>query len=193
VIRVFGTYALPIGPGRALDLRDPVLNRMLDRWVFSFRFETFSGSRNWLASGRTTFNSTMEGGVVRTISREQFESMLGKFGEGPSNNFYCVDTSLIGTDGRIKPELIGYPSTPGKVDEWFFFYGPWTWSFHAALNKEFRFTESTRLRLAAEANNVLNHPTFNWGGITSLGSTTFGQTTSVSGTRSMQLRLELVW
>jgi len=193
VIRAYGTYAVPFGPGRALDLRDPVLNRILDRWVIGFNFQTLSGSRSQITGGRTTVNTAMDGGVIMNISREQFESMLGKFSDGPSNNFYCIDPSVIGTDGRIKPELIGQFATPGKIGEWFYFYGPWTWSLSASLNKEVRFTETTRLAFAAEASNVLNHPMFNWGGLTSTTSTTYGQTSSVSGTRSVQLRMELRW
>jgi hypothetical protein len=202
VIRAYGTYALPIGPGRAFDLRDPVLNRILDRWVVGFNFQTLSGSRSQITGGRATLNRWTsasssniytDGGVIMNISREKFESMLGKFSDGPSNNFYCIDPSIIGTDGRVKPELIGQFATPGKIGEWFYFYGPWTWSLNASLNKEVRFTETTRLAFAAEASNVLNHPIFGWSGLTSTTSTTFGQTTSVSGARSIQLRMELRW
>jgi hypothetical protein len=198
VIRAYGTYALPLGPGRALDLRDPVLNRILDRWVIGFNFQTLSGSRSQITGGRATLNrwtnnTYTDGGVVMNISRDKFESMLGQFSNGPSNNFYCIDPSIIGSDGRVKPDVIGQFATPGKVGDWFYFYGPWTWSLSASLNKEVRFTETTRLAFAAEASNVLNHPTFNWGGLTSTTSTTFGQTSSVSGQRTVQLRLELRW
>jgi hypothetical protein len=193
VIRAYGTYALPLGPGRALDLRDPVLNRILDRWVAGFSFLTSSGSRSQITGGRSPINTNMDGGVIMGISRQQFESMLGKFSDGPSNNFYCIDPSIIGADGRIKPEVIGQFSTPGKTGQWFYFYGPWTWSLNASLNKEMRFTETTRLRLSAEASNVLNHPVFGWSGLTSTTSTTYGQTTSVSGTRSITMRFELLW
>ncbi len=195
VIRAFGTYAFPIGPGRAFDLHNSALNRMLDRWVIGFSFLTRSGSRNQITGGRRTFNSnsSFDGGVIMNISREKFESMLGKYSDGPSNNYYCVDPSIIGTDGRINPEVIGQFAVPGQVGEWFYFYYPWTWSLDASLNKEVRFTETVRLAFAAEAQNVLNHPMFGWSNLTSTTSTTFGQTTSVSGARSMQLRLELRW
>ena len=61
-----------------------------------------------------------------------------------------------------------------------------------SINKEVRITERLRLTLRLVALNFLNHPFFDIGN-SSPTSTTFGQITTASGTRTMQFRASIDW
>jgi hypothetical protein len=61
-----------------------------------------------------------------------------------------------------------------------------------SLNKEVRITERMRMSFRLVALSFLNHPFFD---IATSGptSTSFGQITSASGTRTMQFRASIEW
>jgi hypothetical protein len=70
--------------------------------------------------------------------------------------------------------------------------GPGTWQFDLALSRLFRFSETQRLEVRAEAYNVTNslrrgNPATNFG------SSTFGQITSSRDPRIMQFALKFVF
>lgn len=114
-------------------------------------------------------------------------------------------------DGTQRPNLIGDPSTSGRVQDrlngWFNsaafskpaidvpgsaprnlnFRGPGIKSFDAALLKSFRVTEQQRFEFRLEAQNAFNHPIFSDPN-GSFGSTSFGQITGTKvGARNVQL------
>ncbi len=69
-----------------------------------------------------------------------------------------------------------------------YFRNPGSQNWNIGLIKEFSLTERHRVLFRAEAFNWLNHP--NWGSVSSSPtSSTFGQVTSRSGNRNMQLSL----
>ncbi|MBI5283021.1 MAG: carboxypeptidase regulatory-like domain-containing protein [Candidatus Solibacter usitatus] len=117
-------------------------------------------------------------------------------------------------DGTQRPDLIGDPSTSGRVQDrlnnWFNaaaffkpaidvpgtaprtlrFRGPGMSMFNAALLKSFRVTEGQRFEFRLEAENAFNHPVFSdpSGGF---GATNFGQITGAKvGNRNVQLGLK---
>jgi hypothetical protein len=61
-----------------------------------------------------------------------------------------------------------------------------------SINKEIRIKEGLRMTLRLVALNFLNHPFFDVGN-SSPTSTTFGQITTASGTRTMQFRASIDW
>jgi hypothetical protein len=114
-------------------------------------------------------------------------------------------------DGTQRPDLIGDPTTSGRVqdrlDNWFNraafkqpaadvpgtaprnlnFRGPGMKMFDAALLKSFRTKEGQRFEFRLEAQNALNHPVFSDPN-GSFGSTSFGQITGTKvGNRNVQL------
>jgi hypothetical protein len=114
-------------------------------------------------------------------------------------------------DGTQRPDLIGDPSTSGRVqdrlDHWFNsaafkqpppdvpgtaprtlgFRGPGMKMFDAALLKSFRTKEGQRFEFRLEAQNAFNHPVFSDPN-GSFGSTSFGQITGTKvGNRNVQL------
>jgi hypothetical protein len=70
--------------------------------------------------------------------------------------------------------------------------GPDQTSFNVALYKAFPVTESLALQFRVEAFNVANHPNFT-GVSTSVGSGTYGEVTSASDPRILELALKLVF
>ena len=114
-------------------------------------------------------------------------------------------------DGSQRPDLIGDPSTSGRVQDrlnnWFnpaafkqpaadvpgtaprtlSFRGPGMKMFDAALLKSFHTKEGQRFEFRLEAQNALNHPVFGDPN-GSFGSTSFGQITGTKvGNRNVQL------
>jgi hypothetical protein len=114
-------------------------------------------------------------------------------------------------DGTQRPDLIGDPSTSGRVQDrlnnWFNpaafkqpaadvpgtaprnlnFRGPGMKMFDAALLKSFRTTEGQRFEFRLEAQNAFNHPVFSDPN-GSFGATSFGQITGTKvGNRNVQL------
>lgn len=114
-------------------------------------------------------------------------------------------------DGTQRPDLIGDPSTSGRVQDrlnnWFNpaafskpaidvsgsaprnlnFRGPKMSMFDAALLKSFRITEGQRFEFRLEAQNAFNHPVFA-DPASSFGATNFGQITGTKvGNRNVQL------
>ena len=61
-----------------------------------------------------------------------------------------------------------------------------------SVNKDVRITERWRMTLRLVALNFLNHPFFDVGNSSPI-STTFGQITGASGTRTVQFRASLEW
>lgn len=85
----------------------------------------------------------------------------------------------LGTGSTLRPNLVGDPSGPGTVDQWFntaafapafFGYGsagrnivrgPGVNNWDVSIIKNFRFTESTNLQFRTEFFNAFNHPQYN--------------------------------
>jgi hypothetical protein len=118
--------------------------------------------------------------------------MAGTYSAGPNQNFYFLPKELIGSDGRANPAYIQPCTSAGQICDYVYLYGPWNYTTNMSLIKQARINESMNFTLAAEALNVFNHPVFGWG-FGSVTSTSFGTTTSISGTRSIQLRAEFKW
>jgi hypothetical protein len=117
-------------------------------------------------------------------------------------------------DGTQRPNLIGDPSTSGRIQDrlnrWFNeaafsqpaqdvpgsaprtlnYRGPGIRSFNAALLKSFRVVEGQRFEFRLEAQNAFNHPIFGDPN-TAYGSTSFGQITATKvGPREVQIGLK---
>jgi hypothetical protein len=200
-LRVFGTYELPMGPGRFLSVENGFINRVIGGWTVSLNFQAVSGGVSRLSSGRYTYNyftstsNSADGGVVllNGLTPQSIKDMAGTYTFNPVNqNFYYLPTNLIGSDGRANPADIQPCSSPGQICQYVYLYGPWSYTTNMALRKQTRINERMSLLLSAEGSNVFNHPYFGYsfGNVT---STSFGTTTSIAGARSIQLRAEFIW
>ena len=97
---------------------------------------------------------------------------------------------ILAVNGAPNASYLAPQAIPGVMGGMLFYTGKATFSFNLALTKEIRISERARFGIYAEAANFLNHPFFGYGTISAT-STRFGDISSASGARSMQLRAYL--
>ena len=164
-------YELPFGRRRALGKS---MNRILDGVI-----------GGWELSGVITATSRTPLGITQSASTLWVGSQRPNLVGDPSmpgsprdklNNYFNVSAFQ-----QIGPDLIG--STPRFLST---YRGPSIVNEDATLMKNFNITERKYVQLRLEAYSVTNSP--QWGNPnTSFGSTSFGQITSSTGNRAVQI------
>ena len=197
VLQSFGTYDLPFGKGRYLNISNPILDGIVGGWTIGGTLTAQSGSPFRLTSGRATFNQHgQESGVilVNGTTVEDLQNAI-TFSQGPGLNRYWIDPKYIGPDGRVNPEFIQVPSTPGELGQRVILRGKAQWNLDAALNKDFDLPGRMNVRLHVTMTNVFNHPVWgtpDWNDFPNITSTTFGQVGNpINGARQMYIRTEI--
>ena len=186
-IQVSGTYDLPVGRGKFLNLDNKVLNAVFGGWTLGSIFVFNTGQPIQLTGGFATVNNSNNPGVSGVqlapgVTLDQIQKLfhavrvpltaLGRAGATPTQ-FLAVDSSLIGPDGRANPAFIQPNRTPGSFGQILFIRDRNTFTLDNSIMKEFRVMERMRLQLFAGFSNILNHP--RWGiPDTNVFSTTFG-------------------
>ncbi|MGE3947048.1 MAG: carboxypeptidase regulatory-like domain-containing protein [Blastocatellales bacterium] len=192
-------WEIPIGQGRWLfGNANRVVDAIIGGWQFSPIIRLGSGNPITIVDPRGTFN---RGGrsarqtALTNLSKDAIKDLIGVRRE--SNGVFFMNASVINTTGRAAE---GFGTTPFNGQVFFnnapgttsgleraVFNGPWNFNIDAALAKNFRLTEGSRLQLRLEAFNALNNTQFFFGGIQNINSTTFGRITSTFGPRIIQL------
>ena len=195
VVNIYGSYDLPIGKGRLVNLNGRALNAALGGWTLGTVNTISSGSPNTLTGGRATFNTTADGGVVfgNGVNIDSLLKATSAQAGGFDKSCTCIRTNvqdLTLSNGVVNPSVVEAAQTPGVIGSPIWYTGKTSFTLNMSLAKNIRFTERVTMRLYAEASNWLNHPFFPQGSLTLTGST-FGNITSTSGTRSMILRWSL--
>jgi hypothetical protein len=102
---------------------------------------------------------------------------------------FCTITALADANGNL---VLRNPA-PGQLGTLGLnpLYGPGQWEMDANIQKSFRTSESTKLTVRVDSNNVFNHPNPGNPSV-NLNGGTFGEITTKSGNRSLaaQLRFE---
>ncbi len=195
VVNIYGSYDLPIGKGRLLNLNNRALNAAIGGWTVGTVNTISSGAPIALTGGRATFNTTADGGVIfgngANINSlvNATSTQVGSFDKSCT----CIRTNVSNltlSNGVVNPAVLEAAQTPGVIGSPVWYTGKTAFTFNLSLTKNIRFSERVNMRLYAEASNWLNHPFFGQGSL-SLTSSSFGQITSASGTRSMILRWSL--
>lgn len=198
VIQTYGTYELPIGRGRLLNVENRILDGIVGGWmlgsVFVFQtgqpiqltggFATVNGSTNSAASG-----VRLAPGVTLEQIQDMFDAGLRRLNRPGITDLQrlAVDPRLIGPDGRANPEFLLPNTTPGEFGQVLFLRDRNTFQWDVSMMKNFVITEQTRFQLFAGFNNVLNHA--RWGfPDANVFSTTFGIVGAPAGNRSINLR-----
>ena len=137
---------------------------------------------------------------------------IGVFRTGSPLSIGESATRVNGATGTERPDMIGNPNSGNRTwSQWFntaafapqalytwgnegrnVINGPGTWNVDVGIARDFRVLERYRLQFRLETFNTTNtvHPT---NPNTTLGSTTFGQITSVTGNRQSQVALKIIF
>jgi Carboxypeptidase regulatory-like domain len=201
-----GTYDLPIGKGRKLNLNNKWLDSLAGGWVWGNIITIRSGLPVKLTSGGAlntgaynTVNNNDPGVILAPgVTLGEIQGMMVNT-QANNTSRQTLDKSLIAADGRANPAIFITPTTPGVWGQQLFLYNKNSFSWDTSITKTFKVRERGRLQIWAGATNWLNHP--NWGlgtagssnnsniPVLNIQSTTFGQATApANGSRSMQFR-----
>ena len=204
VIQTFGTYDLPIGRGRWLDIKNPYLNGVIGGWTLGSIFVFNTGQPIQLTGGFQTVNNTnnpsqngvqLAPGVTLDQIEQMFHAALTRLTGRPAGTTtdlqrLAVDPALIGPDFRANPAFLIPNKTPGSFGQLLFLRDRNTFQWDVSMTKKFNVTERAQLVLFAGFNNFLNHP--RWGFPTAnVFSTSFGVVGAPTGNRSINLRATL--
>jgi hypothetical protein len=197
VFQALGTYDLPFGRGRRYNINNGILNGLAGGWVLGAVVTAQSGTPFRLTSGRQTFVSGTDSGVVLANGHtvEEIQKLI-TIRPGPTTqqfSRYWVAPELIGADGRANPEYLAVPTTPGEFGQFITLYGRNSWNVDMSLNKTTKVWGRGEMTVHFSITNVLNHPVWNTSGFlaeTSIQSTTFGLATdTLNGARQVFSRL----
>lgn len=199
VFNAFWTYDLPFGKDRKFDVNNPVIERLIGGWTLGGRETIASGNPVLLDGGRNTVNNLSQAGVVfgAGLTPSQLQKALSAVsGYFAANRVLISDIASIATvtatTSSVNPALYAPASTPGQYVGFVYLRNNTSFQLDMSLNKDIRINERWRVTLRAVALNFLNHPFFALAN-TSPTSTAFGQITSASGNRTVQLRASIEW
>ncbi len=193
----FWTYDLPLGRNKAVNLQNPVLDRVLGGWTLGGVEQIATGAPSILNSSRDTFNNRSQSGVVfgsgLTPSVLQHDlSTIPNMNQVVSGNLVGNVGSIAQSNGIANPSYYGPATTPGVFSDFTYLYGTTTFTLNMSLNKAVRIREHLNMGFRVEAINFLNHPFFSLGS-TSVTANSFGQVSTASGNRTVYLRAFLSW
>ena len=188
-------YELPFGKDKPFLNYGGFMNAIFGGWTFGNILQiqtstplTFFDTRGTLnRSGRSGFQTGST-----NLTNAEIRDLLGVREE--NGNIYFIDPSVIsssgrGADGLLNPFqgqvfLNNQPFTTGNISR-YNFNGPLYWNWDASLQKDFRFNETMKIVLRAEAFNVTNSVRFG-NPNTDINSATFGRITGAYSPRIMQ-------
>jgi outer membrane receptor protein involved in Fe transport len=159
----YGTYDLPYGRGRAFGTDAPrALDLVAGGWQLTWNGFAKSGT------GFTPYyNCDNCSPVFPGNLASGFIDPIGDFNTGGgfrANVVGGADPYLRQGDQFLNPAAFALPSAGAdvldnpNVAKRNFLTGPGTWGANLGLRKFFRFSETTRLEVGADFNNVFNHP-----------------------------------
>jgi len=103
---------------------------------------------------------------------------------------FCTNLALVDANGNI----VLQNAAPGQLGTLGLnpLYGPGRWEVDANIQKSFRTSESTKLTVRVDSNNVFNHPNAGNPNVNLNSANNFGEITTKTGNRSLaaQLRFE---
>jgi len=200
VFNAYWTYDLPFGRGRRFLSNNALLDRVVGGWTLGGRETIASGNPLLLNGGRNTVSNLTQSGVVFAggLTPEQLQKALSTVAGGFSSTALISNVSAIATlnqsarTSQVNASLYGPASTPGQFASFIYLRNNNLYLLDMSISKEVRIRERVRMTLRLVALNFLNHPFFDIGNSNPT-STTFGQITNASGTRTMQFRAGIDW
>jgi hypothetical protein len=210
-----GIYQLPFGKGKMFLNRGGAIDQIFGGWELSGLLQWTSGAPITFIDTRGTLNRTARSArqtANTNLTNAEIRALGGIF-EQNGNIYYINPAVLLQTlnpaTGRYSSTASqGYGTTPFAGQAFFntnpgqtgnmaraILNGPKFFNINASLLKSFRFTESVRLQLRAEAFNLLNNTNFTFATAAEqrpgINGTTFGQVTDTTAARVMQFAFRL--
>jgi hypothetical protein len=204
--RGYATFALPFGPGKFIGGNtNGWFARAIEGWQLGTIFNLSSGAPLGIPA-RNTINRNGTPDLVGNLPRKGKVRWDNPFGQYFDQTYqrkqdpaclevaaniraFCQNTAIFDQAGN----LILRNAAPGQLGSLGLnpIYGPGRWEVDANLQKTFKTSESTRLTVRVDTNNVFNHPNPGDPNL-NINSGTFGEIDSKTGNRSLaaQIRLE---
>jgi hypothetical protein len=171
-------YQLPIGRNRAFGKN---MNRILDGVIGGWELSSIITVQSGAALQVTMSDYNMWDGAVQRPNLVGNPCTSGAV-SGRLNNYFNVDSFTA-------PDDYSFGSAPRYLSSC---RGPATVNEDATLVKNFNITERKYVQLRLEAYSVSNTP--QWGNPnTAYGGTTFGQITTATGARNLQLAVKFYY
>ncbi len=200
----FWTYELPLGKGKALNIRNGVLDRIVGGWMLGGTEQIATGNPVLLNSGRDTVNNLAQSGVTfgNGFTPSQLQSALSSIpnmNKVVAGNLLSNVSSIVQPNGIPNPAYYGPASTPGVFGDIVYLRNNTSFILNMSLNKEILIHDRLRVGFRMEALNFLNHPFFALGN-TSVTSNSFGQVSATQNVstygnynRTVLLRAFMSW
>lgn len=193
----FWTYELPLGKGKALNITNPVLDRVVGGWTLGGVEQIATGAPSILNSSRDTFNNRSQSGVTfgngLTPSQLQHDlATIPNMSQVVGGNLISNVSSIAQSNGIANPASYGPAATPGVFSDFTYLSANTAFTLNMSLNKAVRIKEHLNVGFRLEVLNFLNHPFFALGS-TSVTANTFGQVSTASGNRTVLLRAFMSW
>jgi hypothetical protein len=209
MLRSFGTFDLPFGPGKVLaGNTSGWLARVIEGWRLGAIFNVTSGAPLSI-SGRNTLYAGGASDIVADFPRDgsvqwplnagdifgnffpqQYQRVTDPACTRVASNLtsFCTNTALADANGNIvlrnaRPGDLG--SLGLRTIE-----GPGRWDFDANIQKSIRVHESKTVTFRIDAQNIFNHPTPGNPNL-NINTGTFGQITTKTGSRNLQGQIRL--
>ena len=216
VIQTYGTYDLPLGRGRWLQVNNRYLNAVVGDWTLGSVFIFQTGTPIQLSGGFDTVNTSndparngvrLAPGVTLDQIQDMFNAKQTRLTGRPAGTTtdlqrLGVDPQLIGPDFRANPQFLSPNRTPGEFGALLFLRDRNVYTWNVSMTKSFKIMEKASLELFASFNNVLNHPRWSFDAIAgnppgtppptlNTFSTAFGVINAPTGNRNINLRATL--
>jgi hypothetical protein len=178
--KLFGTYNLPFGKGKAFLHSSKLANEIVGGWNLGTILTFQSGPPTQITGGYDTFNAN-DGGVTFApgVTAKTIQNAVGVYRTGNP----WVDTinpKLLAPNNGVNASLTYAPNTTADI---FganpYIYGPHWFNDDMSLNKAIPIREGIRGSLQFQFLNVFNHPAFGLGTLAAQ-SLSFAETTATS-------------
>jgi hypothetical protein len=207
-LTAFESYDLPIGKGRFINLKNGILDAVIGGWTASSTINFSTGAPTQLGGAYNTFNNFASQGVTLApgVTLQQVSDLFHsgqdlvkmndptnadtRLNRGSQTNDWsrlAIPLDWLNPNGTANSKYLTFNNTAGSLGQNLYIYGKNSISWNAAMTKNFRVTERIRLSLYADASNIMNHPSWGMGSV-STNSTGFGTIGAPSGSRSMTFR-----
>ncbi len=199
-----GIFQLPFGKGKRFLNNGGIIDKVFGGFELSGLMQLSSGAPISLVDNRGTLNRGARSGrqtPFSSLTNDQIRSLGGVY--EANGRIYFINPAVIDPNtGRGSNGFINPANSNGAFNGQAFFNvdpgqtgnigrslidGPSFFNINAALLKNIRFGETTRIQLRAEAFNLLNNVNFiNNAQFANINSAAFGQITSAFPARQMQ-------